>query len=73
MKADKKTANSYMPQIPRSYSINEILAAGGSTSFATKLGKKPEELEKKIASLPNDASLTAEELNSALHILNERK
>lgn len=75
MKAEgnKTVHNLYAPKMPRSYSINEILAAGGSTSFATKLGKKPEKIDKRIAALPDNASLTPEELKDALDILNKQK
>jgi hypothetical protein len=75
MKAEKnKTSESpYIPQIPRSYSIDEILAAGGPVAFATKMGQRPEKIDDDLALLPDSASLTTDELNEALIILKESK
>jgi len=76
MKIDKNNTtaeDAYMPEIPRSYSIDEILKAGGPLAFANMLGKKPELIENNLALLPSDSFLTTEELNNALAILNDSK
>ena len=57
----------------KSYSIAEILAAGGATAFANKMGKSPEAIENRLKAIPKDAFLTKEEAASALKILNESK
>ncbi|WP_259071540.1 hypothetical protein HDF24_26025 [Mucilaginibacter sp. X4EP1] len=57
----------------RSYSINEILAAGGTTAFANKLGKNAQSLLDYLKSIPKEDLLTEEEVADALKILNESK
>ncbi len=57
----------------KSYSVAEIMAAGGTTAFANKLGKHPERLVEKLKNLPPDAFLTEEEFALALKTLNESK
>ncbi|RYE35286.1 MAG: hypothetical protein EOP42_06575 [Sphingobacteriaceae bacterium] len=57
----------------KSYSVDEIIAAGGTTAFANKLGKHPENLVNKLKDLPEDAFLTEEELVQALKMLKESK
>jgi hypothetical protein len=57
----------------KSYSIAEILAAGGATAFANKMGKSPETIIERLKKLPNDAFLTKEEATNALETLNESK
>ena len=57
----------------KSYSVEEIIAAGGTTAFANKLGKHPERLVEKLKNLPPDAFLTEEEVECALRMLKESK
>lgn len=57
----------------KSYSVDEIIAAGGTTAFANKLGKHPELIGKKLKNLPEDAFITEEELVQALKMLKESK
>jgi hypothetical protein len=57
----------------KSYSIDEIMAAGGATAFANKLGKNLQVLEAKLSKLPADAFLTDEEVKQAIEMLNENK
>lgn len=57
----------------KSYSVDEILAAGGTTAFAEKLGKNPQDLLRKLEALPKDAFLTEEEVEEALKMLKESK
>ncbi len=56
-----------------SYSISEIMVAGGATAFANKMGKSPEPIEYRLKALPKDAFLTTEEAINALKVLNESK
>ncbi|MEX8546500.1 MAG: hypothetical protein V5804_02760 [Mucilaginibacter sp.] len=57
----------------KSYSVAEIMAAGGTTAFANKLGKHPELIGEKFKELPADAFLTEEEVAQALKMLRESK
>ncbi|MFI5139124.1 MAG: hypothetical protein ACHQIM_14975 [Sphingobacteriales bacterium] len=57
----------------KSYSIDEILAAGGTTAFADKMGKNPQNIVKRLEKLPKDAFLTDEEVETALKMLKESK
>ncbi|BAU53341.1 MULTISPECIES: hypothetical protein [Mucilaginibacter] len=57
----------------KSYSIAEILAAGGATAFASKMGKTPESIEDRLKKLPKDAFLTKDEAADAIETLNESK
>jgi hypothetical protein len=57
----------------KSYSVDEIMAAGGPTAFANKLGKNPENIIKRLEKLPKDAFLTDEEVEIALKMLKESK
>jgi len=57
----------------KSYSIAEIMAAGGATAFANKMGKSPESIDDRLKALPKDAFLTNEEAIAALKMLNESK
>jgi len=57
----------------KSYSIDEILAAGGTTAFAKKMGKSAEGLAKALKNLPEDAFLTDEEFEEAMKTLNQSK
>jgi hypothetical protein len=57
----------------KSYSIAEIMAAGGATAFANKMGKNPDSIDSRLKELPKDAFLTKEEATLALQRLNESK
>lgn len=57
----------------KTYSIAEVMAAGGTTAFANKLGKKPTNIQDRLNKLPDDAFLTEEEADKALETLNESK
>lgn len=57
----------------KSYSIDEIMAAGGTTAFATKMGKNFQAIGDRLKKLSKDAFLTKEEANDALRVLNENK
>ena len=57
----------------KSYSVDEILAAGGTTAFAEKMGKSWENLIDRLEKLPKDAFLTEEEVEVALKMLKESK
>lgn len=63
----------YNPKSHRSYSIDEIISAGGSTAFAQKVGKKVTDVSKKLSQIPEDALLSENELNMALATLNDSK
>lgn len=70
---NKTDQTPYTPKRRRSYSIGEVLAAGGATAFAEKMGFSLKGLDKKWASLPPEAFLTDEELKNALETLNASK
>ncbi len=57
----------------KSYSIDEIMAAGGPTAFAEKMGKSWESLIANLEKLPKDAFLTDEEFEEAMKTLNQSK
>lgn len=57
----------------KSYSVDEIMAAGGTTAFANKLGKHPQNLVDALRNLPKDAFLTEEEAALALKMLKDNK
>ncbi|MEO6980509.1 MAG: hypothetical protein ABI113_19105 [Mucilaginibacter sp.] len=57
----------------KSYSIDEIIAAGGATAFANKLGKNPQNIIINLRKLPKDAFFTEEEANQALETLKATK
>ena len=69
----KSEEKPYSPMIPKAYSIDEVLAAGGATAFAKKMGKSLKGLDKKWAALPPDSFLTDEELKNAIDTLNASK
>ena len=74
-KQSTKTSDEHKPLFAdfKSYSVDEIIAAGGTTAFANKLGKHPELIGEKLKELPADAFLTEEELIQALKTLRESK
>jgi hypothetical protein len=53
----------------KTYSISEILSSGGTTAFATKMGKKPQNLAERLKDFPKEDFLTEEEANKALDML----
>jgi hypothetical protein len=57
----------------KSYSVSEIMAAGGAMAFATKMGKDPQKLIARLKALPKEAFLTEEEANAALEMLRNNK
>jgi hypothetical protein len=57
----------------KSYSVEEILAAGGTSAFAAKMGKSPEKTMNLLQNLEIDSYLTNDELDAALEILNTEK
>ncbi|HEY8929141.1 MAG TPA: hypothetical protein VIM55_08120 [Mucilaginibacter sp.] len=68
----KETQHSFFNQ--KSYSVDEILAAGGTTAFANKLGKKSfAEMIEGLKQFPKDAFLTEEEYQEAIKTLKESK
>lgn len=71
---EKNTAGSRSAS-PRfkTYSIADVMAAGGTTAFANKLGKNPANIQDRLDKLPKDAFLTEEEADKALETLNESK
>ncbi|MDB5149123.1 MAG: hypothetical protein JWQ57_3143 [Mucilaginibacter sp.] len=72
IKTEDKAAP-YLPPLPKSYSVDEILAAGGATAFAVKMGFKVGDIIKELQALPPEAFLTDEEVEAALVILRESK
>ena len=71
IKAGGEAQNSFFKV--KSYSISEIMAAGGATAFATKMGKKPQNLPSRLKDFPQDAFLTNDEAKSALETLKNNK
>ena len=63
----------YMPSTYKSYSVDEVLAAGGATAFAVKMGKSLKGFKEELAAFPPEAFLTDEELETALAMLRESK
>ncbi len=57
----------------RSYSIQEILAAGGPTAFGIKSGKNNETMIKALQSVPPIEPFTDEEWNDLLSDLEKDK
>lgn len=53
----------------KSYSVDEVLAAGGTTAFAEKLGKDPNKIIDRLKHLPKDVFLTEEEFEAAMKTL----
>jgi hypothetical protein len=62
----------YSPKF-KSYSIDEILAAGGPTAFAQKMEKSIKGLFEELSELPPDSFLTEKEFNEAMATLNASK
>jgi hypothetical protein len=57
----------------KSYSVDEILAAGGAGPFAEKMGKSWEGVLDVLKKMPEDAFLTEEEYEEAMKTLNASK
>jgi hypothetical protein len=57
----------------KSYSVDEIMAAGGPIAFYDKLGKNPQNILTRLKALPKDAFFTEEEAMQALKTLRETK
>lgn len=57
----------------KTHSIAAILAAGGATGFANKMGKKPQNLAARLKNFSKDDFLTEEEAQSALSSLRDHK
>lgn len=57
----------------KTYSISEILAAGGATAFANQVGKKTQNITARLKEFSKDAFLTEEEAQSALEMLKNNK
>lgn len=71
IKTGGETQNSFFKV--KSYSISEIMAAGGATAFATKMGKRPQNIISRLKHFSQDAFLTNEEAKSALEVLKNNK
>lgn len=69
---ESKIVKSSFPKF-KTYSVEEILAAGGTTAFANKLNKRPQDIPERLRQLPYDAFLTDDEVVSALEVLNASK
>ncbi len=57
----------------KSYSVDEVLAAGGTTAFAEKKGKSWQNLIATLEKIPKDYLLTEEEFEQAMKTLKESK
>lgn len=57
----------------KTYSVSEIMAAGGTTAFANQMGKNPQNTITRLKELPKDDFLTDEEANAALEYLKNNK
>jgi hypothetical protein len=74
-KKDIKISGNTQPLFPKlkSYSIDEIMAAGGTTAFANKMGKSARALMDRLKEIPKEDFLTEEEVAEALKTLNQSK
>jgi hypothetical protein len=57
----------------KTYSVAEILAAGGTTAFANQLGKNFQNTSARLKNLPKEDFLTDEEAAAALEYLKNNK
>ena len=69
--AEGETQHSFLKV--KTYSVSQILSAGGATAFAAQLRKKPQNLASKLRDLSKDSFLTQDEDNSALKTLKDNK
>lgn len=74
MKTDKSKTEE-LPYISKlkSYSVDEILAAGGPEAFSKKMGKSAKGFFEALYNLPQESRLTEEEVKEAIDILNATK
>jgi hypothetical protein len=63
----------WMQRRYKTYSVEKIIALGGTDEFAHKIGHNPDKLAEILNNQPSDSSLTAEELETALRMLQETK
>lgn len=73
MKDTLKTKDTYQFRTHKSYSVEEILAAGGTSAFARKMGFSGKKQMEALANHPVEDFLTDEEMEAALKILRENK
>ncbi len=73
MKDSLKTKPIYQFRTHKSYSAEEILAAGGTSAFAHKTGLTGRKQMEAIANIDAEDFLTDEEMEAALKILRENK
>jgi hypothetical protein len=73
MKDTLKTKSTYQFRTHKSYSAEEILAAGGTSAFARKMGVSGKKQMESLANHPAEDFLTDEETETALKILRENK
>jgi hypothetical protein len=73
MKDTLKTKEKYQFRTHKSYSVEEILAAGGTSAFARKMGVSGKKQMEALANHPSEDFLTDEEMETALKILRENK
>ena len=71
--AKSAIAEPYQFKPIKSYSVEEVLAAGGTSAFAHKMGKSPQNLVEALKNLPDDSFLTNQEFDMAMQILQEEK
>ena len=71
IKAEGETQHSFLKI--KTFSVSQILSAGGATAFAAQQGKKPQNLAAKLKNLSKDSFLTPDEANSALKTLKDNK
>jgi hypothetical protein len=57
----------------KTYSVSEILAAGGTTAFANQMGKNQQHTITRLKGLAREDFLTDEEANNALEYLKNNK
>lgn len=70
-KSNDQTQNSFLKV--KSYSVSDILAAGGATAFAAQMGKNTQNIKARLKDFPQDAFLTHDEAESALSTLKANK
>lgn len=57
----------------KTYSVSEILAAGGTTAFANQMGKNQQHTITELKKIPKEDFLTDEEANAALKYFKSNK
>ena len=71
VKAGGETQSSFFNV--KTYSVSEILAAGGTTAFANQMGKNTQHTVTRLKALAKEDFLTDEEANAALEYLKNNK